>query len=361
MTFHPTTPHNDLRPLPPPIEIETKVVLKRAAAAGRALAELKGIGQIIPNQAMLVTSLVLQEARASSEIENIVTTNDALFRAFSSASASVDPATKEVLRYREALWAGYETLRTRPVLSTNLFIKIVQTIKQTDAGIRRVPGTAIVNSTSGAVIYTPPEGEAVIRTKLKELEDFIHAQDDVDPLVKLALVHYQFEAIHPFLDGNGRTGRIINILYLVLRGLLDMPVLSLSKSIIERKSAYYRLLQAVTENGEWEPWILYMLAAVEETAVLTRGRILAIRDLMAETTKKAKALLPSRVYSKDLIELLFYQPYTKVQFLVEAGVAQRQTAASYLKELERIGVLESKKVGKENLYLNTGLYDLLAG
>ncbi len=360
MAFDPKIPYNDLSPLPPPVEVETKAVLRRAAAAGRALAELKGVGQTIPNQAMLVTSLVLQEARASSEIENIVTTNDALFRAFSSDSASIDPATKEVLSYREALWAGYEALQTRPMLSTNLFIQIVQTIKKNGASIRSVPGTAVVNSATGAVIYTPPEGESVIRTKLKELEDFIHADDGMDPLVKMALIHYQFEAIHPFLDGNGRTGRIVNILYLVMQGLLDLPVLYLSKSIIERKSDYYSLLRDVTEKKAWEPWTLYMLSAIEETAIMTREKILAIRDLMAVIAVKAKTSLPSRVYSKELIELLFHQPYTKVQFLVDAGLAKRQTAASYLKELERIGVLEPQRVGRENLYLNKALYDLLA-
>ena len=182
----------------------------------------------------------------------------------------------------------------------------------------------------------------------------------MDPLVKMALAHYQFEAIHPFLDGNGRTGRIINILYLVLRGLLDLPVVYLSKAIIDRKTDYYRLLRDVTENEAWEAWVLYMLAVVEETAVVTRQRILAIRDLMAATSDRAKAALPSRVYSKELIELLFYQPYTKIQFLVDAGLAKRQTAASYLKELERIGVLRSQKVGRENLYLNQALNDLLA-
>jgi Fic family protein len=360
MVYQSTTPYNDLPPLPPSVDVETKAVLKRAASAGRALGELKGVGLIIPNQAMLVTSLVLQEARASSAIENILTTNDALFRAFSADSGAVDSATKEVLRYREALWAGYEALGSRPLLTTNLFVQIVQTIKQTDAGIRNVPGTTIVNSANGSVVYTPPDGETVIREKLKQLEDFIHAEDDMDPLVKLALVHYQFEAIHPFSDGNGRTGRIVNVLYLVMRGLLDLPVLYLSKSIVKRKSDYYRLLRAVTEEGDWEPWILYMLTAVEETASFTRGRIVAIRDLMEQTALKAKELLPSRVYSKELIELLFYQPYTKVQFLVDAGIAKRQAAASYLKALEQVDILASRRLGRENLYLNHALFDLLA-
>ena len=360
MGFDPQIPHNDLPPLPPKAEVETKVVLKKAITAGRALAELKGLGATIPNQALLVNSLILQEAKASSEIENIITTNDALFRAYTAKTSQVDPATKEVLRYREALWEGYNTLKERPVLSTNLFVHIVQTIRENQTGIRRMPGTTIANAVTGEILYTPPEGEAIIRDKLKNLEDFIHGGDDLDPLIKLALVHYQFEAIHPFFDGNGRTGRIINILFLILHGLLDLPVLYLSKSIIERKNDYYRLLHQVTEQGFWEPWILYMLKAVEDTAVFTRERILAIRALMIETMERSRKELPARVYSMELIELLFHQPYAKGQFLVDAGIAQRKTAAEYLKELEKIGVLKAMRIGKETLYLNVRLYDLLS-
>ena len=360
MRLDPRKPYNALPPLPPQTDIETKAVLKKAIGAGRALAELKGLGETIPNQAMLVNSLVLQEAKASSEIENVITTNDALFQAFTAKTSQVDPATKEVLRYREALWEGYDTLKTRPVLSTNLFVKVVQTIKENQAGIRSTPGTTIANTATGEVIYTPPQGESVIRDKLKNLEDFIHADDDIDPLIKLALIHYQFEAIHPFSDGNGRTGRIINILFLILRGLLDLPVLYLSRFIISRKKHYYGLLRQVTENNKWEPWILYMLEAIEETAAFTRERILAVRDLMLETRERARKDLPSRVYSKELIDILFRQPYTKGQFLVEAGIARRQTAAEYLKELEKIGILKAHKIGKETLYLNVELYGLLS-
>ena len=360
MAFDRNRPYNDLPLLPPAVDVETKPVLRKAISAGRALAELKGLGETIPNQAMLVNSLVLQEAKASSEIENIITSNDALFKAFTADTANVDAATKEVLRYREALWEGYNALTQRPVLGTNLFLHMVQTIKRTDAGIRCLPGTVIMNSATGAVIYTPPEGEAVIRDKLKNLEDFIHEPSEMDSLVKLALIHYQFEAIHPFSDGNGRTGRIVNILFLTLQGLLDVPVLYLSKFIIENKSDYYRLLGAVTENGEWEPWILYLLEAVEQTAVFTRDRIQAIRRLMAETMELAKARLRPTTYSKELIELLFCQPYTKGQFLVDAGIGERKTAASYLHELEAIGVLKSRRVGRETLYLNAALYELLA-
>ncbi|MBN1663092.1 MAG: Fic family protein [Deltaproteobacteria bacterium] len=360
MTFDPKKPYNDLPPLPPKADVETKAILKKTIAARSALAELKGLGNTIPNQTLLVDSLILQEAKASSEIENIITTSDALFRAFAANMKQADPATKEVLRYREALWKGYNLLKKRPLLATNLFIEIVQTIKEHSGGIRNIPGTAVASAATGRVVYTPPEGEAIIRDKLKNLEDFIHVDNDLDPLIKLAVIHYQFEAIHPFSDGNGRAGRIINILFLVQKGLLDLPVLYLSKAIIERKNDYYKLLRQVTEKNLWEPWILFLLEAVEETAVFTRERILAIGDLMAKTMEKAKEKLPGRVYSKDLIETIFRQPYAKGQFLVDAGIAKRQTAAEYLKELEKLKILKAIKLGKETLYLNVDLYKLLS-
>jgi Fic family protein len=218
----------------------------------------------------------------------------------------------------------------------------------------------VANATTGEVVFTPPEGENIIRDKLKNLEDYIHTKDDIDPLIKLALIHYQFETIHPFTDGNGRTGRILNILYLTQQQLLDLPVLYLSKFIIENKSDYYRFLRAVTEHQEWNPWILYMLDAVEQTAIYTRDKLLAIRSLLIKTLELAKKSLPARVYSKDLIEILFRQPYTKAQFLVDAGIVKRQAAADYLKKLEDIGVLISYKVGKENLYLNKKLFEALS-
>ena len=354
MKFDPNKPFDDLPLLPPKVDVETKPVLKRA------LAELKGLGGTIPNQALLVNSLILQEAKASSEIENVITTNDALFRAFTAKTSQVDPATKEVLRYREALWEGYNALKKRPILSTNLFVTIVQRIRENQAGIRNTPGTTIANSATGEIIYTPPEGETIIRDKLKNLEDFIHAGDEMDPLIKLALIHYQFEAIHPFSDGNGRTGRIINILFLILHGLLDLPVLYLSKAIIERKNDYYRLLRQVMQKNQWEPWILYMLASIEETAIFTRERILAIRNLMLETMEKARRELPRRVYSKELIELLFQQPYCKISFLVDAGIASRNIASSYLGELVKINILKKETIGRETLYLNHKLYELLS-
>jgi len=359
-SFDPNKPYNDLPLLPPKLDIETKPVLKKSISANKALAELKGLGQTIPNQAILLNSMLLQEAKASSEIENIVTTNDALYQAFSANIKNIDPATKEVLRYREALWSGFNKLKSKQILSTNLFIEIMQTIKETKAGIRKTPGTTIANGNTGEVIYSPPEGESIIRDKLKNLEDFIHSDNNLDPLVKLALIHYQFEAIHPFTDGNGRTGRIINILFLILHNLLELPILYLSKYIIENKYDYYQLLREVTEKKEWEPWVLFMLDAVEQTAVFTKEKIEEIKKLIDETLITAKNKLPTRVYSKDLIELLFHQPYTKVQFLVDAGVAERKTAAEYLKELKKIGVLKPYKVGKESLYLNVKLYQILS-
>jgi len=359
MTFDPMTPYNDLPLLPPRVQVETEAVLKRAIGAARALAELKGLGQTIPNQAMLVDSLVLQEAKDSSAIENIFTTNDVLFRSYAARTSHVDPATKEVLRYREALWNGFESLKVRPVLSTNLLITIIQTIMGDDAGIRNIPGTAIVNGATGETIYTPPEGEGVLRDKLANLEQFMHADDGMEPLVKLALIHYQFEAIHPFADGNGRTGRILGILFLTYTGLLELPVLYLSRYIIEHKHDYYVLLRGVTERGEWEPWILYILDAVEQMSIVTRDRILAIRALMQQTMERVNKELP-KIYSKELVELLFRQPYTKGQFIVDAGIAKRQTAAEYLKALEAIGVLRAQRVSKETLYLNVGLYELLS-
>ena len=359
MTFDPRVPYNDLPPLPPAGNVETGAVLKKAISAARALAELKGLGQTIPNQAMLVDSLILQEAKDSSAIENVFTTNDVLFRSYAAKTARIDPATKEVLRYREALWNGFESLKARPVLSTNLLVRIVQTIKESDAGIRNVPGTVIADGRTTETIYTPPEGEELLRDKLADLERFMHADDDIEPLVKLALIHYQFEAIHPFADGNGRTGRVLGILFLTYKGLLDLPVLYLSRYIIEHKQDYYTLLRNVTEKGEWEPWILYMLDAVEQMSAVTRDRILAIRALMEDTMERVKTELP-KIYSKELVELLFRQPYTKNRVLVEAGMAERKTASVYLHELERIGVLRSQKMGTETLYLNVRLYDLLS-
>jgi len=352
-------PFNQLPSLPPDKEIESKSILKKATFSHRSLAELKGIANTIPNQTILINSLILQEARSSSEIENVVTTNDELFKAFSSSARTIDPQTKEVLRYRQALWIGYNRLKKRSVFSTNLFVNIFQIIKETDEGIRTTPGTRVAD-VRGMIVYTPPEGERLIRDKLKKLEEFIHNDsDNIDPLVKLALIHYQFEAIHPFSDGNGRTGRIMNVLYLVYRKLLDLPILYLSDYIIKHKAEYYRLLREVTFKRKWEPWIIYLLEAIEKTSIDTKEKIIQIRDQFNKTLENARKRLPPNVYSKELIELLFEQPYCKIQFVVDKGIAKRQTAAEYLKALEKIGIVRKKKVGKENLFLNRILYEIL--
>ena len=360
MIFNNQIPFNDLPTLPPKVDIETKTILKKTINANKALAGLKGVCRTIPNPLILVNAIILQEAKDSSQIENIVTTNDQLYEAFTETIKKYDAHTKEVLRYREALWEGFNRLKRNNLLTTNLYINVYNVIKANSAGIRRTPGTKIATST-GKVLYTPPEGENIIRDKLRNLEEFIHNdKDDIDPLIKLALIHYQFEAIHPFTDGNGRTGRIINILYLILNELLDLPVLFLSKYIIENKDLYYQLLRNVSTKNAWEPWIEYVLDGIETTATYTEEKIINIRKLLDDTIEKAKVGLPKRVYSKELIELLFVQPYCKVKQLVDADIAKRQTAAEYLKELEKIGILKSKKVGTAKLYLNIKLYELLS-
>jgi len=359
MPFNPLVPYNDLPLLPPQAELESKEILRKAISANRALAELKGAGELIPNQSMLINSIPLKEARASSEIENIITTNDKLFQAAAVESAS-DPATKEVLHYRTALKNGFDMLSARPI-SVNLMIDICRTLKNTEIDVRKVPGTTLANPATGEVYYTPPEGEPVIREKLGNLEAFIHQEDDLDPLIKMAVMHYQFEAIHPFHDGNGRTGRILNILFLIEKDLLKIPVLYLSRYIIQNKNEYYRLLREVTLNGAWEPWVMYMLSAIEETATWTCEKIKVIRDLLEETAVFCRKNLPAAVYSRELVDLIFVQPYCKIAFLVDAGIAERKTASVYLQKLEGIGVLTSTQLGREKVYINPKLIGLLKG
>jgi Fic family protein len=358
MAYSPDIPYNALPLLPPKAEIETTAILKKTIAASRALSELKGAITNLPNPTLFIDTIQLQEAQASSAIENIITTHDELFKQ-SIADKKIDnPAVKEVLHYKDALWHGLEVMKKKPLLTTNLFIKLVQVIKENNAGIRNAPGTQLKNPATGKVVYTPPEGEEVIRQKLKNLEDFIHAEDEIDPLVKMAIIHYQFEAIHPFFDGNGRTGRIILLLYLKLTDLLDLPALFLSGYIMENKDAYYKKLRAVTEKNDWQGWIRYMLDMIETTAKKDRQRIAQIEKLMGKMGAEIQAKLP-RVYSKDLMEVLFRLPYTKRQFLEEAGLGNLKTVGNYLKELEEAGFLKSEQVGKEKLYLNHQLLEIL--
>ena len=358
MKFDVTCPYNDLPTLPPASTLESPAVLKACIAARAALAELKALGDLIPDQAILINSIPLLEAQASSEIENIVTTGDQLFRfAGTPSDAGADAATKETLRYRTALADGFRSLSERP-LSTRTAVDICRTIKGVEIDVRVTPGTALANDRTGKIIYTPPEGERLIRDLLGNWETYIHANDDVDPLVRLAVQHYQFEAIHPFTDGNGRTGRVINLLFLVEQELLEIPVLYLSRAIIRQKSDYYRLLLGVTVKAEWEPWLLFLIDAVGETARWTSARIRAIRLLLDQTAAAMRERAP-RIYSRELAELVFAQPYCRIGNLVEAGIAQRQSASAYLKTLVSIGLLEERKAGRERLFVNPALLTLL--
>lgn len=357
MTVERTKPFNDLPDLPPAAELETKAVLKKCIGARSALAELKGLGDLIPNQALLVRSIGLQEARVSSEIENIVTTTDNLYQALADSIDKADSASKEVVQYQDALAHGLQAIQRQPILSTNLFCELASIIKRRQMNVRNVPGTKIVDGRN-KVIYTPPEGADLIRRKLANLETYIHSDSGVDPLIKLAVMHYQFESIHPFTDGNGRTGRIINILYLVQQELLHLPILYLSKYFIEHKSDYYAGLRAVTEESAWEQWILFVLDAIQETSKGTATKILEIRDAMEETTEKMRKSLPA-IYSRELVELLFYHPYCKIKFVEEKVNVGRQTAATYLRSLENIGILDSVKAGREVYFINKRLLGIL--
>lgn len=356
MTWIADQPYNDLPLLPPNIEIETKEVLKACIAARASLAELNQAGKLLPNQGLLINLLPILEAQGSSEIENIVTTTDKLFQ-YAGEENSADPMTKEALNYRRALYNGFISLKNVP-LSSRTAIEICSTLKGSDMNVRKQLGTALRNSTTGDVIYTPPAGEGTIRTLLKNWEDFLHVEDDLDPLVKLAILHYQFEAIHPFIDGNGRTGRILNILYLIEKELLTLPILYLSRYIVMNKRNYYRLLLTVTASGEWESWILFMLKAIEETSTWTKNKIASITTLIEETAQHIREKEP-KIYSYELVNILFEQPYCRIANLVEKDIAKRQTASNYLQKLCDIGVLTEHMEGREKLFINTRLIELM--
>jgi Fic family protein len=357
MPNDPTKPYDDLPELPPAVDIETKAVLKRCVLASNAVTELRNAGKLIPDQSVLINTIPLLEAKASSEIENIVTTNDALFREASQADDGGDPAAKEAVRYRAALYSGVASLATRP-LTVRTAIEVCSAIKGVDMEVRRTPGTELKNSYTGEVIYTPPASHQRLAALLANWERYANAGDDIDPLVRMAVLHYQFEAIHPFTDGNGRTGRILNVLSLIQAGMLDIPTLYLSRHIVRTKADYYRLLQGVTTRGEWEPWILYVLQAVQETASWTNAHIRAIRELMTATGEYVRRNAPT-IYSRELIETIFSQPYTRISHLTERGIAKRVSASRYLKQLVAIGVLEEEKHGREKLFVHRKYMDLL--
>ena len=350
-------PYNKLPLLPPKIEVSAKVY-KKAIEANKALAELKGLAGLIPNQAIVLNSLVLREAKDSSEIENIVTTQDELYKAFSGHSNDLDPNVKEVLNYREALWLGFESVKKKQLITIRDIIKIQELLIGNNAGIRKQPGTALKNARTGMVVHTPPFGKDIIDAKLKNLEKYINTSDDMDPLIKMALIHYQFESIHPFYDGNGRTGRILNVLYLILNNLLELPILYLSSYIIHHKKQYYDGLDKVRAKSEWESWIIYMLDSIEQTSRSTMAVIKSIKRLIEKEIEHVKKKCP-KIYSKELVECLFNQPYCRISVLEDALGITRFTASKYLKELESTGLLKGEKAGRDMLYINKPLFALL--
>lgn len=355
--FDRTIPYNDLPLLPPQSDIENKAVLTKTIKASRALAQLNGAIRNLPNPSLFLDTLHLQEAKASSAIENIITTNDDLYKTVVAEKQHDDLAIKEVISYKEAIWVGIKSLEKRPFITTNLCVEIVQCIKQNTAGIRTSVGTTLSNL-KGEVIYTPPTGEQVIRDKMADLEKFINQNNELDPLIKMAVSHYQFEAIHPFIDGNGRAGRILLLLHLKMDKLLDIPALFLSEYIIKHKNKYYKCLRNVTEQNNWTDYILYMLDMIEQTSIKGLQRLEVVVKLIEQTTQEIKDKLP-KIYSKDLVEVIFNLPYTKRQNLIDVGLGTPKTVGNYLSALEGKGFLKSVKVGKEKLYLNTRLMDIL--
>lgn len=341
------------------INLKTNKILEQLTLSSRALAELKGYANTIPNMHILINAVTINEAKDSSAIENIVTTHDDIYKVLTESGYKEENA-KEVVDYRNAIWLGYEEIKKDGYINTNTIIKVQGTIEHNNAGIRKLPGTELKNSITGETIYTPPQNEEEIRKYLKNLEDFINDnENNIDPLIKVCLIHYQFESIHPFYDGNGRTGRILNILYLVLNKLIDSPILYLSKYINKTKQEYYKLFNEVRDNNNFEDWILYILKGIEITSKETIKLIEKIQTEMKDYKEEFRSKLP-KIYSKELLESLFYEVYTKISYIEKACDVTRITATSYLNQLEEIGLLESEKVGREKLYKNTRLIKLLS-
>jgi len=346
--------------LPPDTDLNTPEILKRAIDANRYLAELKGICNSIPNQDILINTLSLQEAKDSSEIENIITTHDALFRADLFETYVADASTKEVQDYARALRIGFELISEHKILTIRHILKIQEIIESNNAGFRRLPGTELKNPATNETVFIPPQSEKEIKFGMRNLELFINDNNvsSLDPLIKMAIIHHQFESIHPFYDGNGRTGRIINILYLVHQNLLDIPVLYLSRYIIKTKGTYYQLLQKVRMEKDWHSWVLYMLEGVIQTSRQTLEMVLEIRDLMM--SYKHQIRKEFKFYSQDLINHLFRHPYTKIKHFQKDLKISRLTARKYLEELTKGGYLQKIRVGNSNFYINGPLYQLLA-
>lgn len=363
MAYQRNMPFNDLPSLPPAgIDLETPTLLKKLAVAARNLGELNGLCETLPDPKLFINTIVLQESKNSSAIENIVTTQDELYKATLEEDNGQNHSAKEVLGYRDALYVGLERMNARKgLILTNTMIEIVQTIKQNKAGIRTTPGTALKNAINGEVVYTPPAGEEVIREKLAALENFINDQDvlSIDPLIKLALIHYQFEAIHPFVDGNGRTGRIISTLYMVQQELLTRPVLCVSSYIVRHKTEYYPLLRGITETGNWQDWIMYMLTAIAETSKETIIKIRKILSLKDELEKESKAVLGSS-YNHALLQEMFALPYLKIDTLEKKKIAHRQTVSSWLNKLSGANILRPEKMGRSTYFINYRLMEILS-
>ena len=346
--------------LPLDIDLESKAIMKKTAAARSALAEMKGAALSIPNENILISTLSLQEAKDSSAIENIITTHDELYQGDYLKKEFKSIASKEVHNYAEALRWGFETVRQKGFLSNNHIIQMQGTLEENDAGFRKVPGTELKNEQTGEIVYTPPQTHVEVVAFMNNLEQFMNDNEmsDWDPLVKMAIIHHQFESIHPFYDGNGRTGRIINILYLVKEGLLNLPILYLSRFINQNKGDYYRLLQKVRTENAWEEWVLYILDGVEQTSLQTIKIIEGIKNLMKSQKERIRTELP-KIYSQDLLNNLFRHPYTKIEFVMEETGVSRKTAAKYLDELDKLGIVTKQKIWKDNYYINTNLFNLL--
>jgi Fic family protein len=342
------------------LDLESKAIMKKTATARSALAEMKGAALSIPNESILISTLSLQEAKDSSAIENIITTHDELYQGDYLKKEFKSISSKEVHNYAEALRWGFETVRQKGILTNNHIIQMQATLEENDAGFRKVPGTELKNEQTGEIVYTPPQTHDEVLGLMNNLEQFMNDNDlsDWDPLVKMAIIHHQFESIHPFYDGNGRTGRIINILYLVKEGLLNLPILYLSRYINQNKGDYYRLLQKVRTENAWEEWALYILDGVEQTSLQTIKIIEGIKNLMLKHKKKIRE--NTKFYSQDLINNLFKHPYTKIDFIMADLAVSRLTATKYLDELDQIGIVQKVKLGRDNYYINTDLYNLLS-
>lgn len=350
----------DVKLLPPTIEMETKTVLKKTAEAHRYLAELKGVAASIPNQHILIDTLSLQEARESSAIENIISTFDDVYRSNYEAASFASSEAKEVHAYSKALKKGFELVKKKGLLTNNIILQIQEEIVSNKAGFRKLPGTKLLNQATGQTVYDPPQNHKEIVKLMNNLEKYMNDDglSDADALIKMAVIHHQFESIHPFYDGNGRTGRIINILYLIKNDLLALPVLYLSRYIIKHKADYYKLLQQVRDDNEWEHWILYMLEAVIQTSKSTIGVITNMSKAMQEYKQVLRSGAP-KIYSQDLLNNLFRYPYTKIEYLIDGLDISRNTSIRYLEQLEKLKLVQKRKIGRDNFFINKALLDIL--